>query len=133
MRLPHAKMKKWLAGRQAAVTMALRKFIFWEYPRASWQYDVMVSLILAFIFLTPRQWFRDQPRANSIVMLPAEAGRAQFWIDPGLLEGLPERQQLERANQLLKHRTGKQYQLKRLEPIFDSEQELRGYLAYAIE
>ena len=38
----------------------LKRFILWDYPRASWQYDVMVGIILAFIFLTPREWFRDQ-------------------------------------------------------------------------
>ena len=35
-----------------------KRFILWDYPRASWQYDVMVALILAFIFLTPREVFR---------------------------------------------------------------------------
>ena len=39
-----------------------KRFILWDYARASWQYDVMVGIILAFIFLTPRDWFRDQPR-----------------------------------------------------------------------
>lgn len=34
----------------------LRSFIFWEYPRGSVQYDVMVTLILLFIFVTPQFW-----------------------------------------------------------------------------
>src|ERR1044071_3801866 len=60
----------------------LRPAIFWSYKRGSWQYDVMVALILVFIFVTPRSWFRDQPRsagAQHIVMLPSEEGRAVFW------------------------------------------------------
>ena len=32
---------------------------FWTYERASWQYDVMVIVILAFIWLTPPDWLRD--------------------------------------------------------------------------
>ena len=52
----------------------VKRFIFWDYPRAGWQYDIMVGLILAFIFLTPRDWFRDQPKASSVVMLPSESG-----------------------------------------------------------
>ena len=60
----------------------IKRFLFWDYPRAGWQYDVMVGLILAFIFITPREWFRDQPRANSIVMLPAERGATEF-LAPG--------------------------------------------------
>ncbi|HUQ95101.1 MAG TPA: hypothetical protein VM120_25715 [Bryobacteraceae bacterium] len=111
----------------------MRKFIFWEFPRASWQYDVMVGLILAFIFLTPRELFRDQPRALSVVMLPPENGFAQFWLEPALLTGLDAPQRLASAHELLKNRTGKHYQVKRLEPIFDSEQDVKGYMAYATE
>jgi hypothetical protein len=63
----------------------LKRFILWEFPRASWQYDVMVGIILAFIFLTPRDLFRDQPRipqASTIAMLPSEHGSSVYWVDP---------------------------------------------------
>ena len=32
---------------------------FWTYDRATWQYDVMVVAILAFIWLTPPDWLGD--------------------------------------------------------------------------
>jgi hypothetical protein len=32
---------------------------FWTYERATWQYDVMVIVILAFIWLTPPDWLGD--------------------------------------------------------------------------
>ena len=32
---------------------------FWTYERATWQYDVMVILILAFVWLTPPDWLND--------------------------------------------------------------------------
>jgi hypothetical protein len=40
----------------------LRSYIFWTYERGSFHYDVMVTLILLFLFLSPR-WidFRDKP------------------------------------------------------------------------
>lgn len=41
--------------------MALYHGLFWTYERGTWQYDLMVALILAFIFFTPRAWFHDQP------------------------------------------------------------------------
>ena len=50
------------------MTGGLKRFILWDYPRASWQYDVMVGVILAFIFLTPRSWFRDQPRTPPMLV-----------------------------------------------------------------
>lgn len=39
-----------------------RKVLFWSYPRGSWQYDILCALILAFIFLTPKQIFRGEFR-----------------------------------------------------------------------
>ena len=36
---------------------------FWTYPRGSFHYDVMVTLILAFLFLSPRLInYRDRPQ-----------------------------------------------------------------------
>ena len=108
----------------------LKRFIFWDYPRAGWQYDIMVGIILLFIFLTPREWFRDQPRPASIVMVQSPArGTTQFWIEPQQLEGVPEAARVAKANALLDARSHKHNYLVRLEPIFDSEQEIRGYLA----
>ena len=44
--------------------------IFWSYERGSWPYDVMVIVIVAFVLLTPRSWFHDQPAPSA----PAIAG-----------------------------------------------------------
>jgi hypothetical protein len=40
----------------------IRTYIWWTHPRGSMQYDIMVTLILAFIFLAPL-WidFNDKP------------------------------------------------------------------------
>ena len=32
---------------------------FWTYERATWQYDLMVIAILAFVWLTPPAWIGD--------------------------------------------------------------------------
>jgi hypothetical protein len=108
----------------------IKRFLFWDYPRAGWQYDVMVGLILAFIFLTPREWFRDQPRANSIVMVRAENGETVFWMDAEQLSNSPEAARTTAAGNLLQARTGKKYRVVRLEPIVDSEQEIKGFMAF---
>ncbi|MCX6593816.1 MAG: hypothetical protein NTZ56_20060 [Acidobacteria bacterium] len=103
----------------------MKRFLLWDYPRAVWQYDLMVAVILAFIFLTPRELFRDQPRATSIVRLPAENGSQVFWMEPELLVALPESARLSKASELLKNKP-----VFRLEPIFDAEQEIKGFMAY---
>jgi hypothetical protein len=108
----------------------IKRFFFWDYPRAGWQYDVMVGVILAFVFLTPRAWFRDQPRANSIVMLPSEHGETVFWMDAEQLSNTAESARPAAASALLQARTGKKYRVERLEPIVDSEQEIKGFMAF---
>ena len=107
----------------------LKRFILWDYPRAVWQYDLMVALIVAFIFLTPREWFRDQPRASNVVMVPSSHGTA-FWIEPELLAGVSEVYRAERASSMIQARTGKKHSVTRVEPIFDSEKDIRGYMAF---
>ena len=40
----------------------LKSYFYWTYSRGSFHYDVMVSLILLFIFVTPHLWdFGDKP------------------------------------------------------------------------
>ncbi len=113
------------------MTAAIKRAIFLEYPRASWQYDIIVIAILAFIFLTPRELFRDQPRASSIVLLPNETvGVEVFYIEPKLLVDVPEAERYHKAAQMLERRDGKKLQLYRLEPIPDSEKEIKGFMAY---
>ncbi len=44
----------------------LKSYFYWTYPRGSFHYDIMVTLILLFIFLTPQipGWsFGDKPSA----------------------------------------------------------------------
>jgi hypothetical protein len=42
------------------------RYIWWTYPRGSFHYDVMVTLILAFIFITPLFLnFGDKPTLHS--------------------------------------------------------------------
>ena len=109
----------------------LKRFLLWDYPRAGWQYDIMVAIILAFIFLTPREMFRDQPRASgSIVRLPDERGTNVFWLEPDLLSGVPEAERGAKAIQLVRSRFGKSETLVRVEPMLDNEGETRGFLVH---
>lgn len=50
----------------------LKDIIFWKYERASWQWDVLCLLIVAFIFLTPKSWF-DKREATQVSRLIVKA------------------------------------------------------------
>ncbi len=108
-----------------------KKLIFWDFARGSWPYDLVVALILIFIFATPRDWFGDQPRAANLVFLSSDRGRDQVYIEPDLLVNVPENQRMSRAAELIHKHTGKHPKVVRVEPIRDdAEQEIKGFIAY---
>jgi len=65
----------------------LKSYFFWTYERGSFHYDVMVTLILLFLFISPRFIdFQDKPvpeipMQKSEVLVksaPSAAGEAEF-------------------------------------------------------
>jgi hypothetical protein len=58
----------------------LKNYFYWTYPRGNVHYDVVVSLILLFIFVTPHLWdYGDKPsRApgpSHPIQVSADGGR----------------------------------------------------------
>ena len=49
------------------VSNTFKKIVFWNYPRTSWQWDVLCVLCLVFIFLTPKGWFASSPPTQTTV------------------------------------------------------------------
>ncbi len=88
---------------------AVGRIFFWSYERMTWQYDVMVALIVVFVLLTPRHWFHDQPRPVASVQLVSSDARSRTTIyrldagalpsDPGAANATPEIQR--RAHDVL--------------------------------
>lgn len=110
----------------------MRRLIFWDFARATWQYDVVVGLILIFVFATPREFFRDQPRAASVILLgSSHTGSNQVFIANELLERVPAAQRAAVASNVIHQRMGKNWHVARVEAIRDeSEQEVKGFIAY---
>ncbi len=44
-----------------SILRAIGNVVFWTYSRGSWQYDLLCASILAFIFLTPKEYFVKPP------------------------------------------------------------------------
>ncbi len=105
----------------------VRRLIFWDFPRASWQYDLVVGLILIFIFAVPHSFFRDQPRAASVILM----GSNQVFIPNEALEDVPAAQRPARAEALIHERIGKTWHVTQVQPLRDeAEQEVKGFIAY---
>jgi hypothetical protein len=114
----------------------MRRLIFWEFPRASWQYDLIVLVLLAFIFLTPRDLFRDQPRPVRVAMVPAEASTDVYFIDPSVLahaakDATDGEARKAQAAVLIEQQFKHRRTVVRVETLYDSENEVKGFLAYA--
>jgi hypothetical protein len=54
-------------------TEILKSYFYWTYPRGCFHYDVMVTLILAFIFITPHLWnYGDKPSSSAGLKHPIQ-------------------------------------------------------------
>jgi hypothetical protein len=70
-----------------AIWRTIRGYVLWQYERGTLHYDIMVTLILIFIFFSPRVInFNDKPIARNahptdVVVTPAAQGRLMFQIE----------------------------------------------------
>lgn len=67
-------------------------------------------------------------------MMPGDGGAVVFWIDPNTLEGVPAERHNSLVTELVrKAAAGRQYKVDRIETISNSEDVVRGFMAYATE
>jgi hypothetical protein len=88
-----------------AMWRTIRGYIFWSYERGSLHYDIMVTLILLFVFLSPRILnYKDKPveripHLSGVVVIPGEKGEFIYQIQASAVnaaEGSDVNRQLER-------------------------------------
>ncbi len=89
-----------------AVWRTLRSYILWQHDRGTLHYDIMVSLILIFVFFSP-YWinYNDKPTArvphpSDVVVTPVANGRLMYQISGTAVSAQDDadiRQQLQRA------------------------------------
>ena len=113
---------------------AIYRGFFWTYERGTWQYDIMVALILAFVFLTPRHWFRDQPESppavSDVVFLRSDSAGKVYWLRASLLDVQTNDTAIQSARRVLRALTGKPVEVTRIEPV---ERDPQGQvISYAV-
>ena len=75
----------------ASLGQILSRTFFWAYERGTWQYDAAVVLILIFVLLTPRGWFRDQPESGTpagpgqVLLVAQDGNRRTYRVDARVL------------------------------------------------
>ena len=118
----------------SGIRRVLRPLVLWTYPRGSWQYDVLAVAILMFIFLTPRELFRDQARPPSVRRIEAlseDPTVEVFLVEPFVIDETPPAEVDEKLRTLLRQRTGRDLSILYTRPSTDDEGEVRAYLVYA--
>ena len=88
-----------------AIWRTIRGYIFWSYERGSLHYDIMVTLILLFVFVSPILInFKDKPvervpHLTGVVVVPGATGELIYQIQASAVDtaaGGDVRRQLEK-------------------------------------
>ena len=119
-----------------SVWHAVRGFVLWSYDRGSVQYDVMVTLILVFVFLSPRLInFNDRPvernpLSTGVVVYPDNAGGFVYQVDAKAVQAgddVAVRDQLRRVIEPISGSVN----ITRYEPVADHKGHVIAYKVWA--
>ena len=108
--------------------------IFWAYERGTWQYDLIVAAILAFIFLSPRTWFNDRPtfqltdlrHHQGIVEMGRANKEVRYLVDSRLVDSYGLKPE-EAIPLILTQYTQKPFTVKSIAVVRDRHQVILGY------
>jgi hypothetical protein len=101
----------------------LKKLLFWNYARNTWQWDVLCVVILIFIFLTPKSWFENGERRRS--SLHQNPAASTVLVGPELVGNARDRSGVE---QVVRTITGRpDVEVLNVRPVVDKDGKTRGY------
>jgi hypothetical protein len=113
----------------------LKGYFFWTYDRGSFHYDVMVTLILLFIFMAPRFIdFKDQPGDNSarragILVTPDGNHGFVYQVEASQVDAQDEHMVRVNFARVLRQVTGPVV-IDRVEPVRDQKGHIVAYRAW---
>lgn len=121
----------------------LKRYVFWTYERGSFHYDVMVTLILLFLFVSPHLInFKDRP-AETVALHASEVlvreagvkhGSSQFQVQVRAedMPGAKTDAQKQQAILRLVEPIAGEVQLERYEPVLDASGHTIAYNAWVL-
>jgi hypothetical protein len=118
----------------AKIKLVVTRSIFWAYERGSWQYDLIVVAILAFIFLSPRAWFNDRPtlqmtdlrHQQGIVEMGRVNKDVRYLVDARLVDSLDQKPE-DAIPIILQQHLQKAFTVKSIDVVRDRHQVILGY------
>ncbi len=116
------------------IWQTIRGYIWWTHKRGSFHYDVMVTLILLFIFLAPH-WinFKDKPAERNphptgVVVVP-EGDQFVYEVDPSAVQGKNDEAIREDLVSVIEPIAG-EIELVRFEAVRDAKGHVKMYKAW---
>jgi hypothetical protein len=119
-----------------AIWRTIRGYIFWSYERGSLHYDIMVTLILLFVFLSPRFLnYKDKPveripHLTGVVVIPGEKGEFIYQIQASEVNTANGRDVQRQLEQIIEPISGA-VSITRSETVKDAAGHLQSYKVWA--
>lgn len=116
-----------------AIWRTIRDYILWSYERGTIQYDVMVTLILLFVFLTP-YWinYKDKPvgriphPTTGVVVIPDGQGAFVYQIEGSAIKGKDDGAVHDELLRIIEPISG-EVGITRIEPVRDRSGRVLSY------
>ena len=132
----NAKLTSAPAVPMNAIWRTIRGYILWSYERGTIQYDVMVTLILLFVFLSPN-WinFKDKPvernpHPTGVVVIPDAAGGFVYQIEGSAVKGKEDAAIRAELLRIIEPISG-EVSITRYETMRDRSGRISGYRVWA--
>lgn len=115
------------------VWRTIKGYIFWTHERGSFHYDVMVTLILIFIFVAPRFMnFKDQPNGQlphpTGIFFTAEGDQLVYQVDAAVVDAQDEGMVRNNLLRIIEPISGR-VSITRMEALRDSSNHIVAYRA----
>jgi len=119
-------------GPFAAAWHVIRSYILWSHERGTIQYDVMVTLILLFVFFSPKLInFKDKPvehnpHRTGVVVMPDEQGGLVYQVDASAVQSKDGAALHSELLQIIEPISGG-VAITKIEPVRDGSGHIRRY------
>ncbi|MGA8488915.1 MAG: hypothetical protein WB711_00750 [Terriglobales bacterium] len=116
----------------SGIWRTIRDYIFWSYERGTIQYDVMVTLILLFVFLSPRLInFKDKPvehnpHRTGVAVVPDGHGGLIYQIEAAAVVGKGDDAVRDQLLEIIEPISG-EVSITKIEPVRDGLGRLLSY------
>jgi hypothetical protein len=117
------------------IKLGTLRTVFWAYERGTWQYDLIVLAILAFIFLSPRNWFNDRPtleltdlrHQQGVVEMGHGKQGWRYLVDARLVESFAATKLEDAIQIILSRQLHQPFTVVSIDPVTDKNKVVLGY------